>query len=481
MKKVAIYCRVSTAEQFESGYSIGEQKERLLAFCKAKDWAVYEVYVDGGYTGSNLERPAIKKLQEDISKFDIVLVYKLDRLSRSQFDILNLIEKTFLPNDVDFVSMSEAFDTSTPFGRAMIGMLGVFAQLERDQIRERSIMGRKARAKEGKWHGGSTEPVGYDYVDGELIINENEAQQIRYIFESIAENISINQIVKTLISEGYTTKHGGWNLNSQAKISRMIKKPLYLGIVKYDDILTENAHPPIISKELYDKANRALEERQQKYGKSFNKATTLLAGLIWCSHCGARFGTTISRHKKPGEAVTSQNRYHACYTRAFPKSKQAAKNTKCGNKIWRINELEEAVFKILQGFNLGENSPPESQMQSKPQQRNNLAKIADIDKQINKLVDLYSVGSVPIDVVSAKIEALNKEKSELKEEITQPQQHSISMAEFKELLKNVEVFWKIAELAQKRHLLSSLIRTIHIDNYTLEIEWTFGGSTVTTL
>ena len=135
MRRAALYIRVSTQEQAQEGYSVGEQKERLIAYCKAQDWIIADIYVDGGYTGSNLKRPGIQQLITDTDKFDLVLVYKLDRLSRSQRDTLYLIEEVFLPNNVDFISMQESFDTSSPFGKAMIGLLAVFAQLEREQIK----------------------------------------------------------------------------------------------------------------------------------------------------------------------------------------------------------------------------------------------------------------------------------------------------------------------------------------------------------
>ena len=105
MKRAAIYIRVSTQEQAQEGYSVGEQRERLIAYCKAQAWVIANIYVDGGYSGANLNRPGIQKLMAETANFDIVLVYKLDRLSRSQRDTLYLIEEIFLPNKVDFVSM----------------------------------------------------------------------------------------------------------------------------------------------------------------------------------------------------------------------------------------------------------------------------------------------------------------------------------------------------------------------------------------
>ena len=105
MNRAALYIRVSTLEQAQEGYSVGEQKERLIAYCKAKDWIIADIYVDGGYTGSNLNRPGIQKLISETDKFDLVLVYKLDRLSRSQRDTLYLIEEVFRPKGVEFISL----------------------------------------------------------------------------------------------------------------------------------------------------------------------------------------------------------------------------------------------------------------------------------------------------------------------------------------------------------------------------------------
>lgn len=481
MKKVACYARVSTQEQAEHGFSIGEQKERMIAYCKAKGWIVYDVYIDGGYSGSSLNRPAIQKLKNDITNFDIVLVYKLDRLSRSQFDILDLIEKTFLPNDVDFVSMSESFDTSTPFGRAMIGILGVFAQLEREQIRERSIMGRKARAKEGKWHGGEGPPTGYDYVSDKLVINEYEAEQIRLIFEMCADNKSNAQILAALKEQGYTTKYGSWK--DESTISRLIKKNVYLGTITYDDIVTKNAHESIISQELFDKANAVRKRRNEIFGRNVFSRSTLLSGFIWCSRCKARYGTTISRHKKPGEPPSSINRYHACYSRAFPNSKMATQKG-CKNKIWRVDALEKVVndeiHKLVLDHEYFNSLVGAGSNNIQINNNNNAKKVKDIDKQILKLMDLYTLDSIPFDILSVKIEELQKKKSEIIsrnciEEKVSKKISSEHINEFKTMLTNLIEVWDMAEQEQKRFLLSSLINAIYIDGDNIIFDWIFVG------
>lgn len=148
-KKAAIYIRVSTQEQATEGYSIQAQTDRLTKYVEAKDFILYKKYIDAGYSASKLERPAMQELIQDVQskKVDVVIVYKLDRLSRSQKDTMYLIEDIFRPNDVELISMQESFDTSTAFGSATVGMLSVFAQLERKSISERMITGRVERAK----------------------------------------------------------------------------------------------------------------------------------------------------------------------------------------------------------------------------------------------------------------------------------------------------------------------------------------------
>ena len=195
-------------------------------------WEVYKVYTDPGYSGADTNRPGLQAMLKDIRKGKIhkVVVYKLDRLSRSQKDTLELIEDEFLKNGVDFVSMSENFDTSTPFGRAIVGILAVFAQLEREQIKERMAMGKEARAKLGKWNGGQNSPLGYDYVNGELIINAFEALQVKEMFELASKNVSSYRITELFNEKGYNTRYGKWE---SATIRRSLRSKVYLGYTKY--------------------------------------------------------------------------------------------------------------------------------------------------------------------------------------------------------------------------------------------------------
>lgn len=327
MNRAALYIRVSTLEQAQEGYSVGEQKERLIAYCKAKDWIIADIYVDGGYTGSNLNRPGIQKLISETDKFDLVLVYKLDRLSRSQRDTLYLIEEVFRPKGVDFISMQESFDTSTPFGKAMIGLLAVFAQLEREQIKERTWMGRVARAKTGLHHGGGHIPIGYEYEDGHLVINPYEAEQVRKIYEWYLAGDSLKTITDKLQEAGYTNKYSSYN--SWTSVRNILGNETYTGRLHFGDVIVDNAHEPIISKEQFDAAQVLRGKRQEQYGGQAFQSKHLLAGLIYCGHCGGRY---YLRN-------TGKYSYYACYSRT-KQMKSMVKDPNCMNKIWKGAELE---------------------------------------------------------------------------------------------------------------------------------------------
>ena len=150
MQRVAIYARVSTQEQAENGNSLDFQIEKLKAYCQLREFKIVGEYVDAGVSGAKSERPALNKLKKDIDKIDIVLIYKLDRLSRSIKDTMYLIEDLFKPNNVNLISLSENFDTSQAMGMATIGMLSTFAQLERETIKERMMAGKQQAVKNGK-------------------------------------------------------------------------------------------------------------------------------------------------------------------------------------------------------------------------------------------------------------------------------------------------------------------------------------------
>ena len=466
MKRAALYIRVSTLEQAQEGYSVGEQKERLIAYCKAKDWLIADIYVDGGYTGSNLKRPGIQKLMAETDKFEMVLVYKLDRLSRSQRDTLYLIEEVFRPNDVDFISMQESFDTSTPFGKAMIGLLAVFAQLEREQIKERTWMGRVARAKTGLYHGGGHIPIGYEYSDGKLVINPYEAEQVKKIYEWYLSGSSLKAITDRLQDEGYTNKYSSYN--SWSSVRNILGNETYTGRLHFGDIVVENAHEAIISDEQYKAAQVLRGKKQELYGPAF-QSKHMLTGLMFCGKCGGRYYLRNS----------GKYSYYACYSRT-KQMKNMIKDPNCMNKIWKAPELDALVDSKIRELLQSPKMAAElaaSRPKKTPAVSSNAnieKRIRDIDKQISKLMELYQMDDIPAELLGGKINKLYGERTALQETLLPDEEPSaIPFDLVKELLADAAQIWDYADELQKRRILQSLISKIVITEDDVEIEWAF--------
>jgi site-specific DNA recombinase len=466
VKKAAIYCRVSTQEQAQEGYSIPAQKDRMMNYCKAKDWHIADIYIDGGYSGASLERPGIQRLISDIDKIDIVLVYKLDRLSRSQKDTLYLIEDVFLANNVDFVSMNEAFDTSTPFGRAIIGVLSVFSQLERETIKERMGMGRMERAKAGYYHGGAHSPIGYDYVDGELIVNEYEAMQVRKIYQMYLDGYGTNRIAYTMHEEGYTHREGNWLHPSAVK--NVLDNEIYIGMVQFKKELFPGRHEPIIDNDTFEKV-RALRKRRSTMNEKVYQKTSLLSGMAFCGNCGARYFKKVSK----GDT------FYACYSRAKA-SKHMIKDPNCKNPHWDIDKLNAFVEDEL--FRLATDKKAlDKLLKKKPVPKNDNEviekQITDIDKQISKLMDLYQIGTIPVDEISIRIEKLYVEKKTLLSKLVVEDLNEDEFDEkvIREMFNDFPLIWHNATLDVKRRILQGFIKRIVIqkEGENPVIEWSF--------
>lgn len=475
---VAIYVRVSTLEQYKEGYSIKEQIERLTKFCEAKGWAVYKVYIDGGYSGANMDRPGLQELIRDVDAgaFDGVLVYKLDRLSRSQKDTLEIIEDILLPANVEFVSMTENLDTSTPFGRAMIGILSVFAQLEREQIKERITLGLEGRAKDGKWTGAGNAPIGYDFVgDSCLKVNEYEAMQVREAFELFIQRTPLLRITKMLNEKGYTHKYGTWKI---ATVKQVLRRPVYCGLVKYKDEIHDGIHDAIISMDTYEKAQQIFEERNRRnaeYKNSF-KYKYPLGGLLFCKHCNAYYGKKKSHRRKDGTVIHK----YMCYSYSRPTGFQV-KNPDCDNKRWIAEELEHIVFNEVTKLAI---DPDYIEKQLEESVENNHSaqvaatlktRIAEIEQSMSRYSDLYALGSLDMEGIKAKVEPLAKEKERLLEQIEslEAEDEKMDADHAKELAQSFGEALEKDDLDGQRFILQELIKRIELDHDDVHIHWNF--------
>lgn len=463
MKRVAIYIRVSTARQDQEGYSIPLQKERLIAYCKAKGWVVAGLFVDPGHSGSTMDRPGLINLMEgiDAGKFDVVLVYKLDRLSRSQKDTLYLIEDIFMANGVDFVSMQESFDTTTIYGRAMVGILSVFAQMERETIAERTLMGRAGRAEEGLWHGGGTDPIGYRYVEGELVVDEAEAEQVRMVYGFYADGFSVTEISRRM--DGYQTKHGDWSHTST--VGNVLDNPLYAGTVHFDGVTSRGRHTAIVDEETDRrvKARRARQHRAETSGES----AFMLTGLIYCANCGARYFP----NKRPNGRVV-----YSCHSRA-KKNKKMIKDPSCKAPHIPVEELDAMVeAKVLH-------------LAANPQQVDEIVKkraamdgssdaglksgeYERLTEEINRLMDLLQNDALAsVSEVAERIGQAHAERMRLvpDTQVGLPKQYDVNG--LRSVLRDVAFGWSSADIRGRRVLLFQLVDSIHINGGDVRIEW----------
>lgn len=450
---IALYERVSTSEQAEHGYSIDEQKDRLSKYCDAMGWSNYKHFTDAGYSGGNMNRPGLQELIKSIGNISKVIVYKLDRLSRSQKDTLDLLEDIFLPNNVDFISVCENFDTSSAFGKAMIGMFSVFAQLEREQIRERVTLGREARAKSGKWHGGSVPPVGYDYTDGQLVINDFEAMQIREIFKLFLDGYTLTEIATALNDRGWIHKYGLWQIQ---RVRCVLNNPVYVGKIRFAGQTANGVHEPIIDEETFEKVSKMLPEKSKT--RTFKRRPineSFLVGKLVCGQCGARYTHTISHS---GRKVTKKLHYYSCINRL---RKQG-----CKNKVHRCDAFDAVIFDELRKLSIDDVKQYRKEQKSDNVLQRELAKI---EKQRSRLIDLYSMGQFDAAELTAKIEPLTKSANAIREQLSEER----SLDEMEIVIASISDALEHGDPVQIRQLIDALIDHIEINGEDLVIYWNF--------
>lgn len=474
--KVAIYVRVSTTNQAEEGYSIEEQKDKLKSYCNIKDWSVYNVYTDGGFSGSNTERPALEKLIKDAKKklFDTVLVYKLDRLSRSQKDTLYLIEDIFLENKIDFVSLLENFDTSTPFGKAMVGILSVFAQLEREQIKERMQLGKLGRAKSGKSMMWAKTSYGYDYhkETGEMTINELEAIVIKDIFKSYLEGMSITKL-RDKVNEKYP-KTPAWHYRI---IRGILANPVYCGYNQYKGQVFPGNHEPIISEEDFNKTQDELKIRQRTALEKFNprpfQAKYMLSGIAQCGYCKAPLTIIMGAVRKDG---TRYIRYE-CKQRHPRKTKGVTvynNNAKCDSGAYDKNEVECYVLTQISKLQNDKSYLDEvfSDSTIETIDRENYQKqIEELSKKLSRLNDLYIDDRITLEELQKRSAEFSSIKISLETELENDPalKKEKRKNEIRKILIAEDIFKMDYE--QQKVIVRGLINKVQVTAENISIKW----------
>lgn len=452
---VALYARVSTDAQAEEGYSIEIQKEKLLAYTKAmaKTPDNIEYYIDDGYTGANLDRPAMARLINDIEdqKITHVIVVKLDRLSRSQKDTLHLIEDVFTPSNVSFISVNENFDTMSSFGRAVIGILSVFAQFERENIYERTRSGMRKRVEAGYWMGGGNVPFGYDYdsTKGTLIPNK-DAEIVKKLYEEYLSGSAMQYLASK------------YSLKYEKLVKQILTRKSNTGIIVYNGQEYKGLHEPIIDEETYYKTMMVMKERAEK--KFVSQSDHLLTGLLICGVCGARM--RYQKWGKNGDKII-------CYSQQASKE-YLIKDRNCDNdKIW-ASDIEAKVLEDV--FTFTTKKLNKQNEDSTPSAIKILtSKAEDANKKLKKLYTLYAT-SDDDETLLETINELKEEQQSLSEQIQIEESKGLITTNRQEILdnlKNLKNLWYTMTIQQQQNILRSIIDSIVITKNNIKINYIF--------
>ena len=348
----AIYTRKSTTEGLEKDFTTldaqRESAENYIKSQKSTGWTILrEKYNDGGFTGANTERPALKRLLDDIreGKINCVVVYKVDRLSRSLLDFTKLLE-FFDQHNVTFVSVTQHFNTQSSMGRLTLNILLSFAQFEREMISERTKDKMGAARRKGKWVGGQP-LLGYD-LDREnrrIIINEQEAKLVRKIFNIYLKESSMLKTTIILNDEGFTTKKyvaksgrvTGGKLFVKNNIQQTLNNPIYTGRVFYEKKMYPGEHAAIISPELFEKVKERMDyNRVNRKIRKNSKCAGLLSQLIRCKACSSAMFHSYSIKDK-----VKKYRYYICV------NAQKKGYGVCPTRSVNAEEVESAVYSLL--------------------------------------------------------------------------------------------------------------------------------------
>ena len=504
-KLIAIYCRVSTEEQSENGYSIDEQERLLEEWCKKMGYVIYKCYSDRGISGKNIkDRPALKELLSDAKagKFDMVISWKINRVSRKLEDVLkivNLLEK----NNITFKSYSEPFETDTPAGRMQFQMMALIGEFERGTIAQNVKMGMIAKAKSGNWCGGRV--LGYDLVPNnspeeekkgknKLEINEKEAEIVRFIFNEYSKGKGYKAITNKMNKLGYKTKKG--NNFSVGSIRDILTNPVYIGEIRYNvrqnwsekrrrninpnPIRVKGKHEAIIDRELWDKVQLILESKKGKPSRIYDGEYPL-TGILRCPKCGA--GMVISRTTNTlADGTKKRIAYYCC-------GNWKNKGTSvCNSNTIRVDKANEYVFKKIEELVSNEamikavvkNINKERKDKVKPAKR----LLGDIDKELEKLDkrkrkifeayedDILTKEEFQIrkDELNEKIRILEEEKKPLLNTISEDVSEEIPYEFIKDILMNFsKVLNSSVSREQQKKLLHMIISEITM-NESREIE-----------
>jgi len=473
-----IYVRVSTEEQAQEGFSVRGQTEKLKSYALLKDWDIYDIYSDEGISGKNIvDRPAINRLIDDIEsgKVNNVLVFKVDRLTRSTRNLLELVE-LFEEYNCAFNSLTESIDTDTPSGRMFLKIIGIFAEFERENLVSRLKLGFERKAKEGYTLANNNISYGYDRAKGQKVqtINVDESKIVQEIFSMFLDkNISMTQIAKTLNARKVLTKNDTtWK---PATIKQMLTNPTYIGKVRYslsDEskyFESDGHHEPIISDKIFYLAQEKIKNTPYISRTKRPKADNYFCGVLVCGACGSKFTTkNIPRRSKNGEKL--YNRNYICSKKIYHNDEIACKSPQISHE-----KMEDAFIKYIQNINdLTEIEGLDIENNSQKSGEILLESIVDCEKKLDglqnrkrKIMELFVKGSIEFDEYKRMLKIMNEEYDALDNEL-QRQKKELPLITAtpdvlpEDIILNIKANWLELNNNEKMIFLQRFVKKINI-------------------
>lgn len=472
MVSTGIYLRVSTEEQAREGYSIRAQEEKLRSYATAKDWHIYNIYSDEGISGKDIDgRPAVKQLLSDIAsgKVNNVLVYKIDRLTRSTKNLIELVE-LFNNYQCAFNSLIESIDTASATGRMFLKIVGIFAEFERENLAERVRLGYERKAKEGYSTGAYIPSFGYSREKGNKVqeVETEQAAIVRRIFTMyLHDDYSLNEIARRLNAENIATKKGRKWQNKTLKL--LLTNPNYVGKVRYSlndasrYFEADGQHEAIIDEDIFyrvqdkfSKLNRAAHTKRPTSGVYF-------CGVLYCPDCGGKYSTRWNYRisKDPSEGKIPVNPSYRCIdsVHGYCQAKALISHKKLARAFERYLEQIEN-FEDYNKSEIIANAVNEDNTQEIAAMS---AEISQIERKTKEIMGFYMSGNVTFDEYQNMVKVGNERRGELEARLHLLKSVSKPLIEIytkAEIITNFRDNWQTLNNEKRQQFIQKFIKKI---------------------
>lgn len=465
MTNAALYIRVSTLEQAQTGYSLEAQERKLRDYSEYQKYNIVDVYIDDGYSGASLARPALTRLINDVKagKVDVVLIYKLDRLSRKVKNVLELVD-LFIEKKVQLYSLTEQLDLSSSFGRAALKMSATFSELERETIIERTKMGKDQAAKNGKYMGSPGFGYRRNLKTKSFEVIPEEAEIVQKLFSLYIGGYTFRQLYE-YAKENYKLPYFNNFMCCRPIINRMI----YSGYFNYKDNLYKAVNvPPIIDYETYLRAHAQVEKN--KTLRRHESSPYLLTGLVYCGVCGNRFVGKLSEQKYVAKDGTDKPRLYYNYgCAARIKRDKNYHPAKCDNDIIAAGKLESFVEEAMRHLKFDKFVSGKA---SNGVIDKLIGENAKLKEQLDRLLDVFLDGLIDKDTYSEKTTKISKQIDKNNDVIQSEQEKTVATpTETIDYVREQYENYPNLSHSEKRKFLALIINKIIIKPGEIVIKW----------